>query len=117
MIQRTEAELQTKVRTALGAVPDLCLWRNNVGSPDGVHHYGLPKGSADLVGILAMPMVDGRTCGRFIALELKSPTGRVSPEQVTWLACVRRFGGFAAVIRSVPEALEAIARARAGASE
>lgn len=108
MIQRTEAELQAKVRTALGAVPDLCLWRNNVGSPDGVHHYGLPKGSADLVGILA---------GRFIAIELKSPTGRVSPEQTAWLACVRRFGGFACVIRSVPEALEAIARARAGESE
>lgn len=103
-----ESALQAAVRVALGTVPDLCLWRNSVGSPDGVHHYGLPKGSADLIGILA---------GRFIAIELKSDTGRLRPEQVTWLACVRRFGGFAAVIRSVPEAIEAIARARAGESE
>lgn len=104
----TEAELQSAVRLELGRVPDLCLWRNSIGSPDGVHHYGLPKGSADLIGILA---------GRFIALELKSPTGRVSPEQTTWLACVRRFGGFACVVRSVNEAIAALERARAGASE
>jgi hypothetical protein len=70
--------------------------------------YGLAVGSSDLIGCLN---------GRFIALEVKTPTGRASPQQRQWLDLVRRHGGFAAIVRSVEDARGAIARARTGASE
>lgn len=111
----TEGALQDAIRLALADTPGLCLWRNNTGIAEHwtgrtVQRvvYGLAPGSADLVGLVA---------GRFVALEIKTTTGRVSPEQVQWLALVRRYGGFAAVVRSVPEALAAIERARWGACE
>jgi hypothetical protein len=113
----TEAQISAAIRLALGADPTLVLWRNNVGIAEhwngkGVDtvRYGLAPGSADFVGVL-LP------AGRFIALEIKSPTGRATPEQVNWLALVRRMGGFAAIVRSVDEARAAIERARGGASE
>jgi len=105
-----ESEIQAAIRTTLGALPDVCLWRNNVGSPDGRYHYGLPIGSADLVGVLA-------PSGRLIALECKTAVGKLRKEQRAWLDVVRRFGGFACVVRSAEEALAAVERARKGASE
>lgn len=72
--------------------------------------YGLARGSADLVGILAPH-------GRLVALEVKTPTGRVAPEQEQWLELVRRMGGFACVVRSVADARDALARARMGAAQ
>ena len=113
-----ETAIQEAVRLALGAEVDLVLWRNSTGQTEewsakgGVRHmrYGLAKGSADLVGILAPH-------GRLVALEVKTPTGRVAPEQEQWLALVRRMGGFACVVRSVADARAALARARTGAAE
>ena len=78
--------------------------------------YGLPKGSADIVGILTM-VLEGELYGIFFALEVKSGRGRTSDEQDRWLALVRRMGGFATVVRSVQEAKEALARARKGESQ
>ena len=61
--------------------------------------YGLGVGSPDLVGA-----IDGRAFG----LELKSPTGRVRPEQVAWAEAARRRGVPVAVVRTVEEAEAAI---------
>jgi hypothetical protein len=112
-----EREIQAAVRRAVGALPDVVLWRNTVGkttewSGSAPRHiaYGLAPGSADLVGILA-------PAGRFVALEIKRPGERPTPEQETWLALVRKTGGFAAVVHSAGEALSAIERARAGGSQ
>jgi hypothetical protein len=107
----SEGQIQDAIRLALASEPDLVLWRNNTGVADhrGARvRYGLAVGSADLVGCLA---------GRFVALEIKTATGRASQEQRQWLTLVRRYGGFAAIVRSVEEAREAIARARRGDSE
>ena len=110
----SESEIQAAIRAALGALPDVCLWRNHVGQlrdeSGRVHRFGLSVGSADLVGVLA-------PSGRLIALECKSATGRLRPEQRAWLDVVRRFGGFACVVRSADEALAAVERARNGAHE
>lgn len=110
----SESEIQAAIRAAIGRLPDVCLWRNHVGQlrdEDGrTHRFGLAVGSADLVGIL-------RPSGRLIALECKSATGRVRPEQRVWLQVVRDFGGFACVVRSPEEALAAVERARGGAHE
>lgn len=107
----SEGAIQDAIRLALADEPGLVLWRNNCGVAKhygnrGVVHtrYGLAPGSADLVGLLN---------GRFFALEVKTPTGRLQPEQKLWMELVRRTGGFAAVARSVDEARAAVAAARA----
>jgi hypothetical protein len=114
-----ETRIMQEIRKALGLERDFTLWRNNVGkatayddkTPDKPRYikFGLCPGSADLVGILA-------PSGRFVALEVKTPTGAFEDGQEEWLALVVRRGGFACVIRSVDDARAALARARAGAS-
>ena len=42
--------------------------------------------------------------GRFAAIEVKGPRGRVTDEQAAFLELVRRSGGLAGVARSVEEA-------------
>lgn len=107
----TEAEILRAVRLAVGGLPDVCLWRNSVGVAthrDGrTVPYGICRGAADLLGVLA-------PSGRFVALEVKSARGRLTREQDLFLALVRHYGGFACVVRSVNDALEAIVRARTG---
>ena len=56
---------------------------------------------------LAAPGVSdliGWTQGRFVALEVKGPRGRVTDEQAAFIDLVRRSGGLAGVARSVGEA-------------
>jgi hypothetical protein len=95
-----ESEIQDQIRLAVGRRDDVVLWRNNVGCQGGVR-YGLCKGSSDLVGLL-------RGSGRFVALEVKAPNGKISDEQRMFLALIRQLGGVAAVVRSVEEAISAI---------
>lgn len=108
-----ETVTQQAIREALGLDTRVVLWRNNTGAykKDGrVVRYGLCVGSSDLIGIL-------RQNGRFVALEVKTPDGKASPEQLMFLEFVRREGGFAAIVRSPVEAREAITRACAGESQ
>lgn len=113
----SERDIQTAVRLAVGRLPGVVLWRNNVGvserwngrAPERIV-YGLAPGSADLVGLVMRE--DG--FGRFIALEVKTPAGRISPEQKLWHDLVNRLGGYAAVVRSVEEAITAVELARNG---
>jgi len=107
----TEHNVQNSIRLALGLEPDVVLWRNNVGVAmfgRNKVRYGLANGSSDLIGIVA---------GRFVAFEVKTPTGRLSKDQQQFLSLVRRKGGFACVVRSVDDARAALARCRSGASE
>ncbi len=115
----TEAEIQNRVRLALGRLPDVRMFRNNVGVADirgQKVRFGLLKGSSDLVGWLRV-MVEGKPLARWLCLEIKTMTGKCSPEQELWLKLVRAFGGFACVVRSVEEALAAVQRAREGLYE
>lgn len=70
---------------------------------------GGPEGSPDLWGALRG--------GRAFCLEVKTPTGTVSPTQRRWHAAARAWGVFVAVVRSPEEALEALARAERGECE
>jgi hypothetical protein len=104
-----EARVKTAITEWLKTQADVIVWRNNVGvatKPRFVK-YGLFIGSADLVGVAR---------GMFIALEVKAPKGKVSPEQVAWLAEVRMFGGVAGVVRAVEDAERLVEEARARAS-
>jgi hypothetical protein len=108
----SESQILADIRVALGDIPDAVFWRNNTGAAElasGHHrHFGLTKGSADLIGVVA---------GRFCALEVKTRSGRPTEEQIRFLALVRSKGGFAGVVRSAEDARAAIARCREGKSE
>lgn len=94
-----EAVLQAKVLAVLNHRDSPCrLWRNNVGVTPGTFiRYGLGVGSADLVGLV-------KDTGQFIAVEIKTPVGRLSEEQKAWLQTIRNLGGRALVLRTVEEA-------------
>jgi len=79
-----------------------CLaWRNNTGAlPDRqgrIVRYGLCNGSSDLIGLAPD--------GIFFAVEVKTATGKPTPEQLTFIAAIRRQGGRAGVARSPEEAV------------
>ena len=62
--------------------------------------FGLCVGSADLIGLTAT--------GQFLAIEVKTHTGRASKEQINFINQVRAHGGRAGIARSVKEALSII---------
>ncbi len=59
--------------------------------------HGVPEGVSDLVG--------WSKGGRFLALEVKTRTGRATPAQLAFIEAVKGSGGIAGVVRSVDEAL------------
>lgn len=112
----SERKIQNDIRLALGRVPGLVLWRNQVGV--AVHNgrtvtYGLCRGSSDLIGIRVVAITPehvGTTIGQFVAIEIKTPNGRLSPEQAMYMSLVNSRGGLAIVARSAEEAADLIAR-------
>ena len=62
-------------------------------------HAGLCVGSSDLIGYR---QVDG--VAQFVALEVKSATGRATKEQTQFLEHIAGAGGCAGVVRSVDDA-------------
>lgn len=59
-----------------------------------------------------MSDVIGIVHGRFLAIEVKSPTGRVRPEQAAFLAEVARHGGLAFVARSCQDVVDKLGLGR-----
>ena len=108
-----ERNVQQDIRLALGADPDVVLWRNQCGfykESGRAIKYGVGSpGGADLIGIFRAS--DGR--GIFIAVEVKTDTGRQSLEQKQFQALVERKGGHYALCRSADDARAFIARLRA----
>jgi hypothetical protein len=69
--------------------------------------FGLARGSADLIGyrtITITPEMVGQQVAVFTSIEVKTPTGRIRPEQQQWLDTVQAAGGIAGVARSVEDA-------------
>jgi hypothetical protein len=62
--------------------------------------FGLAVGSADIIGIAP--------CGRFLAIEIKTSTGRPTKEQLRFIEAVNNAGGKAGIARSVEDALKLI---------
>ncbi len=106
----SEAAIQQDIRLALGQTPGLRVFRQNVGAykdrNNRLVRYGLCTGSADLIGwqsVVITPAMVGQRFARFVSIEVKTPTGRLSPEQETWQAAVQKAGGIAVVARSVDD--------------
>jgi hypothetical protein len=112
-VANPETDLQQRIRLALGTHPDARLFRNQVGSlPDPrtgrLVTFGLARGSADLIGwrtLVVTPEMVGQRIAVFTSLEVKTPSGRLSPAQTHWLHAVRSAGGIAGVARSVADAV------------
>lgn len=116
----TEARIQSEILLRLGSRDDVVLWRNSVGvavpmSGDAPQRYG-QVGSPDLMGSVTV-----RGVAVALAVEVKSGTGRVRPEQERWIKGHLARGWIVFVARSADEAerlLEQhlmLARARMGA--
>ena len=111
-----ETTLQQQIRLALGSRSDLRIFRNQVGSlPDPrtgrLVTFGLARGSADLIGwrtVIIGPEHIGLRLAVFTSIEVKTPTGRVRPEQSAWLGVVSGAGGLAGVARSTIDALQIV---------
>lgn len=63
-------------------------------------HAGLTKGGSDIIGIAPD--------GRFLAVEVKTTTGRIRPEQQRFIDAVIAAGGVAGIARSAEDALKLI---------
>ena len=105
-----EHEIQQRIRLACGRGP-VRLWRNNTGAlvdqQGRFVRFGLCKGSSDLIGLRSLeitPEMVGQRLAQFVALEIKTAQGVLSPEQQAFLRLVKQLGGVAAVCRSVEEA-------------
>ena len=111
-----ETAIQRAIMLALSDAGCI-VWRNNTGqgyagrvihSSGGtvtladarVIVFGLCRGSADLIGITPD--------GRFLAVEVKTKTGRVSTDQQRFIAAVIAAGGRAGIARSPQDALDII---------
>ena len=106
----TEQQIQQEIRFALSQ-GDCRLWRNNTGklqAADGRWvDFGLCKGSSDLIGlrrVVIEPHHVGQTLAVFSAVEVKTPKGRPSADQVQFISTIKNLGGLAGIARSVAEA-------------
>jgi len=98
----SEKSIQNAILRAYATRPDMRLWRQNTGAArfkGQVVHFGVP-GQADITGILH----DGRR----IEIEVKSETGRQSPEQQRYQRMIERFGGIYILARSVEDVTAAL---------
>ncbi len=89
-----EKTLQNAILRAFGTLPQIRLWRANAGVARigaRVIRFGIP-GQADLTGILP----DGRR----LEIEVKSPTGRQTPEQRAFQNMIEKFHGIYILARS-----------------
>lgn len=72
---------------------------------------GLPKGFSDLFAVVPTvitPELLGRTLAQAAFIEVKTPTGRLRPEQEQFLAVMRATGARAGVARSPEDAIRIV---------
>ena len=94
----TEHDIQNLIRAETADIA--VIFRANVGKGityDGRYFdTGLPKGFSDLFGFR-------KSDGRAVFIEVKSPTGRLRPEQENFIRKMQIYGALAGVARSVED--------------
>lgn len=114
-----EADIQNLIRLHVSEHQLGVLFRANVGeawtgdriehNPDGSITIfrprrlktGLPPGFSDLFGVNKL--------GRAVFIEVKAPTGRLTPEQENFLKQMSRLGAYAGVARCPEDAVKILA--------
>ena len=115
-VANSETKLQQEIRLALGTIPSLRLFRNQVGQlPDprtGRYVlFGLAKGSSDLVGFKSIkitPEMIGQEVAQFVSIEIKTERGKLTEVQQNWLQKVHDSGGIVGGARSIQDALKIV---------
>ena len=118
-----ESEIQKRVMLALSK-SGCTIFRNNTAMgwagkaqkyPNGdvvikggyPIHAGLCTGSSDLIGwksVTITPDMVGKRIAVFTAVEVKTPTGRPTQEQLNFIQQVQNAGGIAGIARNEAEA-------------
>lgn len=100
---KREAQILQEVLLAIGSRPDCRVWRSNTGAARGrggrLIRFGI-RGQADILGLTAT--------GRFLAIEVKSATGRLRAEQIAFRDLIQRFNGLYILARSAEDAVSQI---------
>lgn len=120
-----ETDITKRIQKALSMLRrGIVTFRNNTGmgyqgkTERGMHgaiiirdprvlQAGLHEGSSDLIGwrtVTVSPEMVGSRLAVFTAIEVKTPGGRTSKEQKTFIASVQAAGGIAGVVESEEEA-------------
>jgi len=130
----SETTLGKKIMLALGSIKGVRIFRNNqgfawIGQSVNIHkrqevivnpgdviirqarafNAGLCKGSSDFIGFKSMvvtPEMVGTTVAIFLASEIKTKTGKASPEQILFTNMVNKFGGIGIIVTDENEAVE-----------
>ena len=125
----SERDIQKEIMLELGRFPGIRIARNDQGNGVvgkirdlgggnfHVHGHRLPfglfqPGGSDLIGwqTITIPActLGPVTIAQFLAIEVKSKTGRLRPEQENFIQVVRALGGKAIIARSVDEAVTGV---------
>ena len=99
----TESQIQRDILHYLATRTDLRAWRANAGaalSKRGLVRFGVP-GQADISGLFF-------NTGRRLEIEVKTATGRQSPQQRKFQTMIERFGGLYILARSVDDVRTAL---------
>lgn len=95
----TETDILSAILARITQLPSVLAWRNNSGmffTATGRAVRASVPGAADIIGVCR---------GRFIALEVKTKTGRQKPSQRNFQEACERAGGIYAIVRSPDEAV------------
>ena len=106
---RRESDLVCEALRFLNRIPGVVAWRTNVGAVSADHkgkrrfvRFGFP-GLADIIGWKeeAEDVRGAIVCwARFVAIEIKTGTGKLTPQQQGFLDLVNKSGGIGFVARS-----------------
>ena len=110
-MSNNETKLQQEIRLAIGKIPTLRLFRNQVGQlPDprtGRYvQLGLAKGSSDLIGFKKIKITKdmiGQEIAQFVSIEIKTEKGKLTTQQNNWLNFINKSGGITGVARSIKD--------------
>jgi hypothetical protein len=99
-----EGAIKNSILLALGEQGDVLAWNAPCGvfrsfdDPQRIVRVG-PPGRADILGVCN---------GRAIAIEVKTATGRLRPDQERWRDAFTQRGGVWVLARSAEDAMEAV---------
>ena len=134
MSKISETSIGKKIQLAIGSIPGVRLFRNNSGFAwigaskmfdKGMNvwvnkgdvliqqgrpfHAGLCTGSSDFIGLKSVVVTQdmvGKSVALFLATEVKTKTGKATPEQIAFLNMVNKLGGIGFIATDEIEALE-----------